>query len=309
MSEKEREATEREREREIYLKLKDPHRCPTRSARDPCTPSLKRRRVQDCRLNRQRKRPGRNIKVKGIRSRSILGKVRLTERSFVPAALKPASSNWSVCETGPTCKTRPPNLMFMSQIELQPQPVSMIELSQAVPTKNQQHSSTTMSQELVNYSAHGIKSEPPKTIQTYQASSQEPVDCTLKEMTACLGRGQVVMGCFMKLVQYLFVHVVKARLLPEMEEMPGSLDPFVEVRIGKYRGITKHFEKQRQDPVWNKVFAFSRYQMRSSVLEVVVKDKAHNKDDEHVGIIRFDLNRIPTRIPPESSLAPEWHRL
>ncbi|RWR91807.1 FT-interacting protein 1-like protein [Cinnamomum micranthum f. kanehirae] len=91
--------------------------------------------------------------------------------------------------------------------------------------------------------------------------------------------------------------------------MPGSLDPFVEVRIGKYRGITKHFEKQRQDHVWNEVFAFSRDQMRSSVIEVVVKDKVLTKDDEPVGIIRFDLNQVPTRVPPESPIAPEWHQL
>ena len=46
---REREATKRERE--IYLKLKDPHRCLTRSARDPRT-----------RMNRG---AGRTVEVKG----------------------------------------------------------------------------------------------------------------------------------------------------------------------------------------------------------------------------------------------------
>ncbi|RWR91826.1 C2 calcium-dependent membrane targeting [Cinnamomum micranthum f. kanehirae] len=154
----------------------------------------------------------------------------------------------------------------------------------------------------------------------YPSSSQEPVDCTLKEISPYLGRGQVVGSHVVRLadkpasdrveqMQYLFVRVVKAREVPAMEEIPGSLDPFVEVRVGKYRARTEPFEKQRQDPVWNEVLTFSRDQIRSKVIEVVVKDKVYDNDDEPVGIIRFDLNGIPIRIPPEDPLAPEWHRL
>ncbi|RWR91833.1 C2 calcium-dependent membrane targeting [Cinnamomum micranthum f. kanehirae] len=289
----------------------------------------------------------RNIKVKGNSSRSILGKVHLTDRSFVPAAdadishypLEKPSTFSRVTVKGelalivyltddPTLK-----LDLLASQTTQPQvhvpnpmpttaPVSNDGAEPGSTNQNQQHSSTPMSQELVKYSPHGTKFEPPKTIQIYPASSPEPVDCRLKEISPYLGRGQVVGSRFMGLAdmpastidlvekrQYLFVRVVKARELPAMEEIPGSLDPFVEVRVGKFRARTEPFEKQQQDPVWDEVFPFSRDQMRGEVIEVVVKDKVHPNDDEPAGIIRFDCNAVPTRIPPEDPLAPEWHRL
>ena len=107
-------------------------------------------------------------------------------------------------------------------------------------------------------------------------------------------------------MQYLFVRVVKARDLPP-KDVTGSVDPYVEVRLGNYKGITKHFEK-KLNPEWNEVFAFSRERVHSSVLEVIVKDKNLVKDD-FVGVVRFDLNDIPTRVLPDSPLAPEWYRL
>nr|KYP67279.1 Rabphilin-1 [Cajanus cajan] len=105
---------------------------------------------------------------------------------------------------------------------------------------------------------------------------------------------------------FLYVRVVKARELPAMD-VTGSLDPFVEVRIGNYKGITKHFDKN-QSPEWNQVFAFSKDRMQASVLDVVIKDKDLIKDD-FVGIVRFDINEVPLRVPPDSPLAPEWYRL
>ncbi|GFY92533.1 C2 calcium/lipid-binding plant phosphoribosyltransferase family protein [Actinidia rufa] len=103
-----------------------------------------------------------------------------------------------------------------------------------------------------------------------------------------------------------YQRAASARDLPTMD-VSGSLDPYVEVKVGNYKGITRHFEKQK-NPEWNAVFAFSKERMQSSVLEVVVKDKDLVKDD-FVGIVRFDLNEIPTRVPPDSPLAPEWYRL
>ncbi|RWR91818.1 C2 calcium-dependent membrane targeting [Cinnamomum micranthum f. kanehirae] len=284
-------------------------------------------------------------KTKGTRSRSQVGKARLTAKSFVvPYAdavvsryplekkqvlsssvkgelslivyliddqtLRSSSSLLPVID--PSAR---PNLLASQTTQ-----VSNNRAESICTNQNQHDSSTTMSQELVKYSPHGIKSEPPKAIQMYPSSSQEPVDCTLKEISPFLGRGQVVGSHVVRLadkpasdlveqMQYLFVRVVKARELPAMEEIPGSLDPFVEVRVGKFRARTEPFEKLRQDPVWDEVFPFSRDQMRSKVIEVVVKDKVHDNDAEPVGIIRLDLNGVPTRIPPEDPLAPEWHRL
>ncbi|KAG6636812.1 FT-interacting protein 7 [Carya illinoinensis] len=170
------------------------------------------------------------------------------------------------------------------------------------------------------YGAEAMKMEPqpPKLVRMHSASSSQPVEYALKETSPFLGGGRVVGGHvihrdktastydLVELMHFLYVRVVKARDLPAMD-VTGSLDPFVEVKIGNYKGITKHFEKQ-QNPVWNQVFAFSKDRMQASILEVVIKDKDLVKDD-FVGLIRFDINEIPLRVPPDSPLAPEWYRL
>ncbi|XP_047310036.1 FT-interacting protein 7 [Impatiens glandulifera] len=108
-------------------------------------------------------------------------------------------------------------------------------------------------------------------------------------------------------MQYLYVRVVKAKELPAMDAVSGSLDPYVEVKLGNYKGLTNHFEKN-QNPVWNKVFAFSKDNLQANVVEVTVKDKDIGKDDL-VGKVWFDLNEVPVRVPPDSPLAPQWYRL
>ncbi|CAI0414432.1 unnamed protein product [Linum tenue] len=157
-----------------------------------------------------------------------------------------------------------------------------------------------------------------KLVRMYSASAGQPVDYALKETSPFLGGGRVVGGRVIHadktastydLVErmfFLYVRVVKARDLPAMD-VTGSVDPFVEVRIGNYRGITRHFN-DRQNPEWNQVFAFSRERMQASTLEVVIKDKDLVKDD-FIGVVRFDINEIPLRVPPDSPLAPEWYRL
>ncbi|XP_073012733.1 FT-interacting protein 3-like [Typha latifolia] len=190
----------------------------------------------------------------------------------------------------------------------------------SVPKEIHQHHSTSpVSEQPVQYATDQMKSEPPRIVRMYSSpSSQQPVDYALKETSPFLGGGQIVGGRVIRAekptstydlveqMQYLFVRVVKARDLPAMDAT-GSLDPFVEVKVGNYKGITKHFEK-KQNPEWNEVFAFSRDRMQASVLEVLIKDKDLVKDD-FVGIVRFDLNDVPTRVPPDSPLAPEWYRL
>ncbi|KAK6947770.1 Phosphoribosyltransferase C-terminal [Dillenia turbinata] len=185
----------------------------------------------------------------------------------------------------------------------------------------QQHSSAAMIHNGTKYGVDEMKAEPPppaKIVRMYSGSSFQPIDYALKETSPYLGGGRVVGGRVIRkdktastydLVEqmhFLFVRVVKARELPAMD-VTGSIDPYVEVKVGNYKGVTKHFEK-KQDPEWNEVFAFSRERMQASVLEVVVKDKDLVKDD-FVGIVRFDLNEVPIRVPPDSPLAPEWYRL
>ncbi|XP_040992419.1 FT-interacting protein 1-like [Juglans microcarpa x Juglans regia] len=106
---------------------------------------------------------------------------------------------------------------------------------------------------------------------------------------------------------HLYVRVVKAKDLPP-SSITSSCDPYVEVKLGNYKGRTKHYEK-KLNPEWNQVFAFSKDRIQSSVLEVFVKDKEMVGRDDYLGRVVFDLNEIPTRVPPDSTLAPQWYRL
>ncbi|KAB5529919.1 hypothetical protein DKX38_020000 [Salix brachista] len=122
-------------------------------------------------------------------------------------------------------------------------------------------------------------------------------------------RGWDKMSCTYDLVEpmhYLYVSVVKAKELPVMD-VSGSLDPYVEVKLGNYTGKTKFLEKS-QSPVWKQIFAFSKDRVQSNLLEVTVKDKDFGKDD-FVGRVFFDLSEVPLRVPPDSPLAPQWYRL
>ncbi|CAK9181593.1 unnamed protein product [Ilex paraguariensis] len=108
-------------------------------------------------------------------------------------------------------------------------------------------------------------------------------------------------------MQYLYVRVVKARDLPT-NPITGSCDPYAEVKLGNYKGKTQHFEKKTY-PEWNQAFAFSKEKIQSSILEVFVRDREMVTRDDYVGKVVFDMNEVPTRVPPDSPLAPQWYRL
>ncbi|CAN7042904.1 unnamed protein product [Brassica oleracea var. botrytis] len=108
-------------------------------------------------------------------------------------------------------------------------------------------------------------------------------------------------------MHYLYVSVVKARDLPVMD-VSGSLDPYVEVKLGNYKGLTKHLGKN-QNPIWKQIFAFSKERLQSNQLEVTVKDKDLITKDDFVGRVLIDLTEVPLRVPPDSPLAPQWYRL
>ncbi|PIN23537.1 hypothetical protein CDL12_03735 [Handroanthus impetiginosus] len=107
-------------------------------------------------------------------------------------------------------------------------------------------------------------------------------------------------------MEYFYVRVVKAKELPA-KDVTGTCDPYVEVKLGNYKGVTKHFEK-KSNPEWNLVFAFAPDQLQASHVEVVVKDKDVMLDD-FIGKVSFDLIDIPRRVPPDSPLAPQWYKL
>lgn len=106
---------------------------------------------------------------------------------------------------------------------------------------------------------------------------------------------------------YLYVRVVKAKDLP-LNPITGNCDPYVEVKLGNYKGKTRHFEK-KTNPEWKQVFAFSKEKIQSSVLEVFVRDREMVGRDEYLGKVVFDMHEVPTRVPPDSPLAPQWYRL
>ncbi|RWV77409.1 hypothetical protein GW17_00061765, partial [Ensete ventricosum] len=99
---------------------------------------------------------------------------------------------------------------------------------------------------------------------------------------------------------YLYVRVVKAKDLPT-NPITMSCDPYIEVKLGNYRGTTRHFDR-KANPEWNQVFAFSKERIQSSLLEIFVKDKEMVGRDDYMGKVVFDLNEVPTRVPPDSPL-------
>ncbi|KAK7261576.1 hypothetical protein RIF29_27890 [Crotalaria pallida] len=129
-----------------------------------------------------------------------------------------------------------------------------------------------------------------------------PFEFDLKETKPNIGgvSSKGKLSCTYDLVeqmQYLYVHVVKAK------DLPGNIDSYVEVKLGNYRGLTKHFEN-RSNHEWNQVFAFSKDRIQASLLEVAIKNK-----EELVGRVFFDLVDISKRVPPDSPLAPQWYRM
>ncbi|KAK3407534.1 hypothetical protein EUGRSUZ_K03580 [Eucalyptus grandis] len=107
-------------------------------------------------------------------------------------------------------------------------------------------------------------------------------------------------------MQYLYVKVVKAKEVSTPFGGGGEL--VAEVKLGNYRGITKRVGSGSgsNGVEWDQVFAFSKDCIQSSVVEVFVKER--NKD-EFLGRVWFDLNEVPKRVPPDSSLAPQWYRM
>ncbi|XP_027091238.1 multiple C2 domain and transmembrane region protein 6-like [Coffea arabica] len=109
-------------------------------------------------------------------------------------------------------------------------------------------------------------------------------------------------------MQFLYVNVVKAKDLPGAE-ISGSLDPYVEVKVGTDKGIvTKNVEKN-QSPVWESVIAFSKERLQSNLIEVTVRDKETDLEGNFVGRVSFDVTKVPLRCPPESPIAPQWYKL
>ncbi|KAJ1442836.1 Phosphoribosyltransferase C-terminal [Sesbania bispinosa] len=101
-------------------------------------------------------------------------------------------------------------------------------------------------------------------------------------------------------MKFLFVRVVKVR------DFPNIHDLYVEIKLGNIEATTRF-----SSPEWNQVFAFEEEKIHSLNVEVLVKDKTETIDMPHafIGKLQFNLGDVPNRVPPESSLAPQWYKL
>lgn len=107
---------------------------------------------------------------------------------------------------------------------------------------------------------------------------------------------------------YLFVRIVKARALPSRQTTGNPGDPFVNIRVGGEIVRTRKFQNTA-NPEWNQIFAFGKDTLQSApTLEISVWDAEGSRDD-FLGGVCFDLSEVPTRVPPDSPLAPSWFRL
>ncbi|KAJ6885898.1 hypothetical protein NC651_026533 [Populus alba x Populus x berolinensis] len=134
-------------------------------------------------------------------------------------------------------------------------------------------------------------------------------DCTLKVASPDNGGRTVIGSDKLTLVehrQFRYVRIVGANGLP-VNNMTVTCVPFVELKNGNYRGITRCFE-QTSNPEWNEVYAFTRDRLRGGRLEILVTDK-ESAINEIIGCLSFDLGDNPTRFPPDSPLAERWYKL
>ncbi|XP_048560047.1 FT-interacting protein 3-like isoform X2 [Triticum urartu] len=128
----------------------------------------------------------------------------------------------------------------------------------------------------------------------------------LPENLAPSGEAMTATHDMLEQMSYLCVSVVKARDLPTMDDMTGALDPYVEVKLGDLKGVTRHLERNA-NPVWRQMFAFSAAHLQFDQLQIIVKHKDVLRDD-FVGRAVFDMADIP-RLSPNSRLAPQWYHL
>ncbi|KAL2321234.1 hypothetical protein Fmac_030203 [Flemingia macrophylla] len=146
-----------------------------------------------------------------------------------------------------------------------------------------------------------------------QNQKKEKEDFSLKATTPNISAGKVISGDrlptaydLVERMQFLFVRVMKAI------NLPGHC-AYVEAKLGSFVGTTRCL-KETTSPEWNQVFAFSKESIQVLVLEIEVNNIMENCDcgcnsTELVGRVSFTIGDIPTRIPPDSPLAPQWYTL
>lgn len=103
-------------------------------------------------------------------------------------------------------------------------------------------------------------------------------------------------------MKFLFVRVIRVRDFPTIHNL------YVEIKLGNMKATTLFLENTSS---WNQVFAFETEKIHSINIDILVKDKtmATNMSHEFIGHVKFCVGEVPKRVPPESSLAPQWYKL
>ncbi|KAE8663070.1 multiple C2 and transmembrane domain-containing protein 2-like [Hibiscus syriacus] len=126
--------------------------------------------------------------------------------------------------------------------------------------------------------------------------SESNMDFSLKETSPNIGGGRVsgsekLTSSFdlVEQLHFLYIKIVRAKDLP-----CSPCNPFVQVKIGNYKGTTKTFVNS-PDPEWNQVFAFAKDRIQAVTVEITVMNK-----EIFVGKVGFDIPDVPTRVPPDT---------
>lgn len=135
-------------------------------------------------------------------------------------------------------------------------------------------------------------------------------DYSLKETTPNIGTRNITPAnhklTLVEQRQFVYVRIVRAKNLL-VNNATGTCDPYVEIKMGNYKGITRFLGKT-SNPEWNQVFAFTKDGLHTRILDILVKDK-ELVHDTLIGGVSFNIADIPTRFPPDGPLAPQWYRL
>ncbi|CAJ1951843.1 unnamed protein product [Sphenostylis stenocarpa] len=144
-----------------------------------------------------------------------------------------------------------------------------------------------------------------------QQQKKNKEDFSLKVTTPNINAGRVISGDrlptafdLVEKMQFLFARVVKAKSLGASQ----PCNPHVKVNLGSFTGTTRCLGIT-STPEWNQVFAFSKDRIQVPVLEIVVQNKDNGDPDGLLGRVAFTISDVPTRVPPDSPLAPQWYKL
>lgn len=109
---------------------------------------------------------------------------------------------------------------------------------------------------------------------------------------------------------FLYVKVVKAK----RSDAKSTAAIYAKLVIGTHSIKTK----SQTDKDWDQVFAFDKEGLNSTSLEVSVwaeeeikkkENEAADRTETCLGMVSFDLQEAPKRVPPDSPLAPQWYTL